>query len=747
MRAGRVLLSLCIVAWPVALVAQATGAGRDSAAAAYTRNDSTTSAPGDSMEIPADAYLDPAAEQLVARARQSRRQSQSTLQSYTAIVRQRIAAGIRMPLKDRTIFHAEAAARVRWSRDEPIVAQVLAERVRHPGGVEVEGDLSGFAVDQLFDPSSDRLMFGLLTKDDQDIWIRHPLATGSEWFYRFQSGDTVTLSFPDGRQLHVVELKVLPRQALPDLLRGTLWIEPKSGMLVRAAFRLARKIDLERDAALLGIDAEDQDDLKDVPGILKPMEFDIDLAVIEYSLWEFRHWLPSVLRLEGTARVGILTFPATMEVSYQILGVQDDSTATPAPVATDPITKQWEEAGDGYHVETRHQNGRMVLVLMPNDSTSLMRSRFLPPPVWQNAPGFITSTDLRDMQNAVANVPRPPDPTTAKTLRWGPQQFGLLRYNRVEGLSVGAQASAHHGILTGMATARLGLADLDPNLEIDLTRASDRRSIDLAVYHHLTTVHDGDRALGPGNSLSALLFGLDDGEYFRATGARLTLAPPPDARNNASWSIYAERQAPARRRTDVTLPALWRDAAVFGDNIVADHADQLGTTIRLRRWWGADVARPQLGADLMLQGETGDFRFARGQLVLRTVLPLADSLRTGLDIAGGSSIGTVPVQRLWYLGGVETLRGYGGGGAAGDTYLRARLELARYFGVAGVSLFSDAGWAGPRDGFTLRDAADHALLSAGAGLTLMDGLIRLDLARALRPPLGWRLSLYLDAAL
>ncbi|MEJ2678613.1 MAG: hypothetical protein P8174_06005, partial [Gemmatimonadota bacterium] len=427
----------------------------------------------DSTQVPRDAYLDPVAKRLVQLARRSRQQSQTSLRSYTAIVRQRIAAGIRMPLKDRTIFRAEAAARVRWSRDEPIVAQVLAERVHHPGGVEVEGDLSGFAVDELFDPSSDRLMFGLLNQNDEDIWIRHPLAPGSEWLYRFQSGDTVTLSFPDGRQLHVVELKVLPREAEPDLLRGTLWIEPKTGMLVRAAFRLARKINLERDAALLGIDAEDQDDLKDVPGILKPMEFDIDLAVIEYSLWEFRHWLPSVLRLEGTARVGIIKVPASMEVSYQILGVQDDSTAAPTPVASDAITKEWETAGGGYHVESRHQNGRLLLVLMPNDSTSLMRSRFLPPPIWQGSPEFLTSNDIQELKDAVASVPHAPDPTTAFTWRWGLQQFGLVRYNRVEGLSVGATASAHHGMLTGTATGRLGLADLDPNLELGLRRTGD----------------------------------------------------------------------------------------------------------------------------------------------------------------------------------------------------------------------------------------------------------------------------------
>ena len=42
---------------------------------------------------------------------------------------------------------------------------------------------------------------------------------------------------------------------------------------------------------------------------------------------------------------------------------------------------------------------------------------------------------------------------------------------------------------------------------------------------------------------------------------------------------------------------------------------------------------------------------------------------------------------------------------------------------------------------------DPLLLSAGVGASFLDGLVRLDLARALRTPTGWRVDLYLDAAL
>ncbi|NIR80987.1 MAG: hypothetical protein GWO00_22340, partial [Gemmatimonadetes bacterium] len=57
------------------------------------------------------------------------------------------------------MFRAESAARVRWDRDNPIIAQVLAERMQHPAGVEIDEDVSGLALDQLFDPRSDRLLF------------------------------------------------------------------------------------------------------------------------------------------------------------------------------------------------------------------------------------------------------------------------------------------------------------------------------------------------------------------------------------------------------------------------------------------------------------------------------------------------------------------------------------------------------------------------------------------------------------
>jgi len=101
------------------------------------------------------------------------------------------------------------------------------------------------------------------------------------------------------------------------------------------------------------------------------------------------------------------------------------------------------------------------------------------------------------------------------------------------------------------------------------------------------------------------------------------------------------------------------------------------------------------------------------------------------------------VQSRWYLGGPNTLRGYGGGVTSGDAFWRARVEIANRLPAARLVLFYDVGRAGPRDHLSLA----RPLMGAGLGASFLDGLVRIDLARALRSPRGWRLDFYVDGAL
>jgi hypothetical protein len=325
---------------------------------------------------------------------------------------------------------------------------------------------------------------------------------------------------------------------------------------------------------------------------------------------------------------------------------------------------------------------------------------------------------------------------------WGLGENDMLRYNRVESLSIGARGTVGLSALEITGTARIGLADLHPNAELLLRRETMRRTLELRGYHELATVDPDRTALGMGNSLSALLFGRDAGEYYRASGAALTWAPPPTARRAWDVTAYAEYQNDVDRETHFALPRLWTDS-VFRTNIVAAEAMQYGGLIRLRPWWGTDPLRPQGGIELMLQAETGEFDLARGSITLRGAAQLARRLRVGAEIGAGSSVGDVTPQRLFYLGGARTLRGYEPSTVAGTSMARARIDLARTTSFGALAVFSDWGWAGDRE--EIRSA--NRRWAVGAGASLLDGLLRLDLAHGLRRPRGWRLDLYRDAVL
>ncbi len=687
------------------------------------------------LQVPdSTAYLDRDARVLVARARAARDSTRDDIRAYTAVVKQRVGVTLRTPLKDRTIFRNESAARVRWSRDHETLIRVLGARQWHPGSNYTNWELHDFAFDEVFDPTLDRLYFGLTDSRDKDVWIDHPLLAGSEANYRFRTGDTITMSFPDGKRVRVVQLHVLPRTNQPRLISGSIWIEPVSGSIVKAAFRSASKFNLEKDTDVF----EDDDDLENVPGVFKPFELDVTMISIEYSYWRLKHWLPRSMRFEGTARAGIVTAPAAMEMAYDIEDVVDE-TDPPEADSTRAVLRAWRNEVDT-DIVPRRQNGKRVYVILPEDRNSLFNSPDIPPPIWENAPEFISEKQLREMYGGLADLPLPPVGGAKGNFEWGLRRE-LIRYNRVESLSVGARGDAQFTQGTLSAIGRIGFADLHPNLELTARRETLRRTVTLSGGHALTAVDPHSLSLGA--SAAALLLGRDDGEYYRTTGARFTISPPPMRAEWYRFSVFAEQQRSVDRETNISIAHLIDRGHDFRPNFIADRADLAGAELSLRGWWGTDPRGWQAGLETTVEAARGDFAYERGSITARLAAPVLQNVRFALEAGAGTSEGKLPAQKQFFLGGARTLRGYAGSAAVGSSFARGRAELAITRPEFGVSFFSDAGWAGNRADF----ATSNALLSAGVGATIMDGLIRVDLARALRKPKGWRLELYLDAIL
>ena len=759
-------------------------------------------------DLAPDAFLDPVARQLYTSALTNWTTLDESVVRYTALIEQRFAAAIRTPLKDRVIYHNETAVRAFWDQDFDAVVQVLGTRSEYPGREIAmrEGDLDwleDLPFDKPFEPGGDRLFFGLDTEDEEafepnsgDFWLAHPLAEGADSLYRFQSGDTLTLSFPDGRRLEAIELDVLPREADSHRISGALWIEPGSGALVRAVYRFSRRFDAVRDIPELQ-EEEDRGTFRYVPGLFKPWTFDLTMMAVDYGLWDFEVWLPRSLRMEGEAGAGIIKVPVSMDLSYRIesvtlaedeAAIETDPAATqaradssPRATATDPADPR--SGLQEVHFETRAEamafiagllsgdddvayelmadaetaaTERTSFLIVPEERSLVAESPHLPPPIWVDALGFPSDDELEDYMRSLADLPDVPVQAIPLVFNWGWARPDLVRYNRVEGPALGGRfESALSGRHSLGVSGFFGFADLTPKVHFDLQRSTVRRRVTLGAFHELRPTDSTTDYLGFGNSLNAFLFGRDDGEYYRTTGADLTWRPPDGARESRLLRAYVERQASVASETDFALFRAFDGDGTFRPNLNAEHVEEAGAELRLSPWWGHDPAGAQFGLELHGRWATWrhtgeDLRtdYQQASATLRAIVPVrGDGWRrwtVGLEAAAGTTRGNAPVQRSWFLGAAGTLRGYPASTLSGLSFSRGRMEVSRTFEAGSGILFGDAGWAGDRDQFR----TDDILYGIGIGGSILDGLIRVDLSQGLKgPDKGFRIELYLDAIL
>lgn len=717
----------------------------------------------------ASAYLDAGARTLITGARERRARVERTIDLYRVTARERVHAGLEAASRDRTLFGREMAVRIEWRRGETGDVRVLGAREASPStsrGITLPEGLRSEVTDLAFDPDELQLNLfqfgaGNLGGDDDDddeereadtdvrrdsagvtVQVRSepivdPLSPGSEAHYRFRSGDTTTVRLPDGSMLRMIQLEVIPRRREFRLLRGSLWIDDQTMGVVRSVLTTARPFDLRRDAG---------EDIPRVMNTLGAIRAEVRYVTVEYALFQGRFWLPRLIAVDMEASVGMLAgVPVRFERSYSDYEVEASATPQQAPVSVlaqrdTAAARVCEEEAEAAGETCECDNGRCRRwrVEVPADTAALLASADLPPPLADGNARLITGEEVESLARVLT-------PSLGRMGDFRPElttNFTALRYNRVEALSLAARADVAWGPLAIDGEARIGVGDREPGVELGVTRESLARRTRIGGYRRLATFEPGSRALGLGGSLNALLFGRDEADYFRASGAELTSDPVRAGRWSYAWRLFGEHQHPVSRTTQFSLARTWDDEP-FGGVRAASRADQAGASLALSRTFGGDRAPARLTLGSWVEGQAGTFGFGRGQATARLAAPSLGPFALALEAAAGSSTGDVPPQGLWYLGGPSSVRGYEGALLDGESFWRARAEVATPLPAARLVVFSDAGWAGARDAWDF----DPPLLSAGVGASFLDGLVRLDLARALRSPTGWRLELYLDGSL
>jgi hypothetical protein len=710
-----------------------------------------------------DAYQDDRARELVRLARARRAVIDTRITGYQVTARERFSARLEVAGAERLLFRRETAAKINWSRDT-VRIEVLGAREAQPlmrGGVQLPPpDLAGTVPSLAFDPVDSEM----LLRFDSTV-IRHPLAPGSEAFYRFSRGDSSSIRLPDGRGVRLVELRIAARRADPQLINGSFWVDAATHAVVRAAFRLSRSIS-----------ASDSDLTVLVPEVTA----ELDHVAIDYGLLDLRWWLPRSVVARGVVRVAGRRLPLAYERGYEGYTVQGDTLAA-APAAEAALaaaaerpcrpptfgsisitvgdsraaatrdsawSARWDSAaarvasGDSARGDTkkaRRPKCDRAFVVTRAATAELVRSPELPADIYDEGEGPVSEGDLEELAELARGLPGAP----WSLARPGVQLLTpeLVRYNRVEGLSLGARATLPLGPAELRGELRVGTTG-EVGARIAGARSGSTLRTEVAAYRGVEAVEVASQPFSLASSVSALVLGREENDYFRGTGAELRLSPPAARARSWDLRLFAERQEPVRARSDASLRGLVDNGFETRANLAAERIDQAGATLRLRGARGDDPARLRTRAELELHGETGDRTFARPLVRLEADRPLWGGVGFGVALAAGTGLGDVPLQRAWQIGGASTVRGHDPAALRGESLWLGRGELTGGSPTIRLSVFGDAVWAGdPGDVWSARP-----LRGAGIGVSLLDNLLRLDLARGIGGG-GWRLHLRMGGGL
>lgn len=686
-------------------------------------------ASGTQDTIPADTYADPGVRRMIERARLARGSEAEGLESYEATITERIYVGLMASRfrRERGLFVSEQVARVRWSADGKETYRWLARRQEVPIAGDLAGDEEmtdergehGEDPDDMIplDPTDDRLLLAGET-------FLHPLADSAGFHYRYESGDTMRIVLPStGREITLVQVRIEPRRADFDLLAGAMWFDLESAALVRGAFRPARDFNLALDEPA---------DAEDVPGFIKPITASVDHMIVDYALQDLRWWLPWRVRFEGVGRAGrILTVPVVIEVAVADYSLNELDTLD---IAQQDLPPGWvrrtteRKLDDGRRV-------REVSILPPRDS--LRNSDLLSEDYFTGEPIQFERAELDRMRRVLESM------TVHETVPL-PSLSGLaaFRYNRVEALSAGLKHETPIlGSVSGWGEVRLGIGDLVPNVEIGLREDLPGGLARATAYYRLQAANDWGDPLNLESSVNAILLGYDFGQYYRAGGMSIDLQETA-GRVRYDLKAFAEAHRAEEKHTDISLANLLGRADP-PENMEADEIEVAGLAGRLRLQAGVDPRGFIWTGTAWGEVGVGGAEYGRAGAGVTAGHPLFWRLAASLEASAGTTFGDVPVQRLYEMASPRALRAFDAGQVMGESFWMARAELA--LGYPGIRLvtFGDFAWAGDRDRF---GEGEHAI-TLGAGISALDGLLRIDLGRAVRGPgpLRWQLHVYLDA--
>jgi hypothetical protein len=543
--------------------------------------------------------------------------------------------------------------------------------------------------------------------------VLHPAAPGAETYYEYRLVDSLTLRLPGTPEpIRVYEVNVRPRDLGSPALIGSIFVDRRSGALVRMDFTFT-------------------------PASYVDPNLDYINISLDNGLWMGRYWLPNQQRLELRRQIPQLDIPAgsiirgTMRVGNYRFNEEI------------PDRLFW-----GPQITVAPQSEREAFPFEEDIYAEL------------RAEGIGPATELREIRRQALQLARQRSLSgmPGTRLRIGTASE-VLRYNRAEALALSLGVSHSLGATT-TASARGGWAfgPAHPLARAELRwRAT---ALDLGVAGQLNTPRDLGGApvvSGAINTLSALFAGADYLDPYYASGGELWMRWRATPRWWLDGRVRHEEHSSARRETDFSIfggdPFRAVPAIDEGRMSAAALTLQRLVPAEARTWWSGSLGleggflAPSTG-DAGFDAERRDFARLRADLGWGRHWT-ANAAALELRGAGGFARGELPRQDVFVLGGRGTIPGYDFRAFGGDRFAHANLTVSADLAPPWLRgrLLAAAGWAeaaGPAQravsllGISPTDGVRPSL---GAGLGIFFDILRFDAVRGFGPDGRWEFIL------
>ncbi len=526
---------------------------------------------------------------------------------------------------------------------------------------------------------SDRIQVG----DGRDVrGVPHPLSEGPTDLYDFRLGPTVVLQGAGAEPRRITELMVRPRDPNSAAFVGSIHIDESTGGVVRMDFTFtdASYVDARNDYVRVGL---------------------------EFMLWGEALWLPRAQTIEVRRESTVIDLPlgTVIRSRIQVSGYVQLDAATNATAERPMVRVADPAAADS----TRFRGG----LLDGLADEGLDGSWQLPDLGWRDLRKLASSggSGVRLHADRLSSIVRM---TRAEGVRLGAGLTASLAGRRVDllaGYAIGARQAS-------VAMALSGVEGLRPRLRVGWQELGDAgwpRS-GYGVFGSLGMLTSAEDRLDP---------------YF-VTGVRAGLSP---GSGPTSWTVEAwveEHEAaelvwpesplldvaarpvrPAAPGTEVAV----QFGVTRGWTLGEGHLVRQEGTAQVGAWSGRAFGEVRSSWLVQLPGALG-----------------AHAFEGRLDVA--ARLGETPEQRLYFVGGLNTLPGHPWRRWAGArvALFTARLtrELvgpalgAEAFGAVGVT-----GGSGPVSEAWDVEVGGRPRGSVGVGLTAFEGILRLRVARGL----------------